>query len=43
MQTLFVDFSGAGTICKELYQPIADAWMVYDNSGDKPELIEKGP
>jgi len=28
---------------KELYQPIADAWMVYDNSGDKPELIEKGP
>ena len=28
---------------KRLYQPIADAWMVYDNSGDKPELIEKGP
>ena len=28
---------------KGLYQPIADAWMVYDNSGDKPELIEEGP
>ena len=28
---------------ERLYQPIADAWMVYDNSGDKPELIEQKP
>jgi predicted ABC-type ATPase len=27
----------------ELYRPIADSWMVYDNSGDKPKLIEQGP
>ena len=26
-----------------LYQPIADAWMIYDNSGDKPEFIEQEP
>jgi len=25
------------------YQPMADAWMIYDNSGDKPILIEEGP
>ena len=28
---------------ERLYRPIADAWMVYDNSGDKPQLIERGP
>ena len=28
---------------KRIYQPIADAWMIYDNSGDKPILIEEGP
>lgn len=28
---------------KRLYQPIADAWMIYDNSGDNPVLIERGP
>jgi predicted ABC-type ATPase len=28
---------------KRLYEPIADAWMVYDNSGDRPELLEQGP
>lgn len=26
-----------------IYQPIADAWMIYDNSGDKAILIEEGP
>ncbi len=26
---------------KRIYQPIADTWMVYDNSGDKPELTEQ--
>ncbi len=28
---------------KRAYQPIADAWMIYDNSEDKPILIEEGP
>ena len=27
----------------EIYKQIADAWMVYDNSGDKPQFIEQGP
>jgi predicted ABC-type ATPase len=25
-----------------LYLPIADAWMIYDNSGSKADLIEQG-
>ena len=28
---------------ERFYQPIADAWMVYDNSGDKPKLIKQKP
>jgi len=28
---------------RAIYQPIADAWMIYDNSGDKATLIEQGP
>ena len=28
---------------RTIYQPIADAWMIYDNSGDRPVLIEEGP
>ena len=28
---------------KTIYQAIADVWMIYDNSGSKPELIEEGP
>ena len=28
---------------ERLYRPIADAWMVYNNSGDKPQLIKQGP
>jgi predicted ABC-type ATPase len=28
---------------RAIYRPIADAWMIYDNSGDKPTLIEEGP
>ena len=28
---------------QKLYKPIAEAWMVYDNSGSKPRLIEEGP
>jgi predicted ABC-type ATPase len=26
-----------------VYRPLADAWAVYDNSGDVPRLLEKGP
>jgi predicted ABC-type ATPase len=28
---------------KRIYQPIADAWMIYNNSGGKAILIEEGP
>jgi len=26
-----------------IYRPIADVWTVYDNAGDKPKLLERGP
>ena len=26
-----------------LYRPIADAWMVYDNSAEKPVLVDRRP
>lgn len=26
-----------------LHRPLADAWKVYDNSGDTPRLLERGP
>jgi predicted ABC-type ATPase len=26
-----------------LYRPLADAWAVYDNSGNAPTLLEEGP
>lgn len=26
-----------------VYRPLADAWAVYDNSGPRPILVEKGP
>lgn len=28
---------------ESLYRPLADAWMIYDNAGDKPVLIDRGP
>ena len=28
---------------QRFYHPLADAWAVYDNSGDAPRLIEQGP
>ena len=28
---------------QDLYGPLADKWSVYDNSGAKPELLERGP
>jgi predicted ABC-type ATPase len=27
----------------DTYRLQADAWAVYDNSGDRPELVEKSP
>jgi predicted ABC-type ATPase len=26
-----------------LYRPLADLWWVYDNAGERPQLIEEGP
>lgn len=28
---------------QRVYKPLADSWAVYDNSGELPRLIEKGP
>jgi predicted ABC-type ATPase len=28
---------------QQFYRPLADAWAVYDNSGDAPRLMEQGP
>jgi predicted ABC-type ATPase len=28
---------------RDLYRPLADKWSVYDNSGAKPKLLERGP
>lgn len=28
---------------QSLYRPLADVWTVYDNAGDKPELMDRGP
>jgi predicted ABC-type ATPase len=28
---------------RTLYQPLADSWMVYNNSGSTPRLLEHGP
>ena len=28
---------------ENVYQPLADAWVVWDNSGDSPRLIERWP
>ena len=26
-----------------IYRPLADSWWVYDNSGDRPQLVDDGP
>jgi predicted ABC-type ATPase len=26
-----------------VYKPLADAWLVYDNAGSRPKLIDEGP
>ncbi len=36
-------FTRGWTNFQKLYRPLADAWAVYDNSGDAPRLIEQGP
>lgn len=28
---------------RQIYQPLADHWAVYENSGSKPLLLERGP
>ncbi len=28
---------------QQIYRPLAEAWTVYDNSGDAPRLLEQGP
>ena len=36
-------FERIWTNFREFYRPMADAWILYDNSGDTPRLIESGP
>jgi predicted ABC-type ATPase len=28
---------------QRIYRPLADSWWVYDNSGDRPQLVDEGP
>ena len=36
-------FRRSGENFNRIYLPIADAWALYDNGGDKPVLIDQGP
>ncbi len=36
-------FSRSWRNFQTVYQPLADAWAVYDNSGGIPRLLEQGP
>jgi len=36
-------FTRGWTNFQRFYRPLANAWAVYDNSGDAPRLIEQGP
>ena len=36
-------FTRSWTNFQQFYRRLADAWTVYDNSGDTPRLIEQGP
>jgi len=36
-------FDRSWTNFRGVYQPLADAWAVYDNSGEVPRLLEEGP
>ena len=28
---------------QSFYRPLADVWTIYDNAGDQPQLLDKGP
>lgn len=36
-------FERGWTNFQRVYRPLADVWAVYDNSGDAPVLLERGP
>ena len=36
-------FKRGGINFENIYKPLADEWAVYDNSGDRPELLETKP
>ncbi len=36
-------FKRSWTNFEKIYKPLAEAWAVYDNSKDNPQLTEKGP
>ena len=36
-------FSRSWENSEQIYKPLADSWAVYDNSGDRPQLVERGP
>jgi hypothetical protein len=36
-------FARGWTNFETVYRSLADAWAVYDNSGEVPHLLEQGP
>ena len=36
-------FSRSWENFERIYKPLADSWAVYDNSGRRPQLLEKSP
>ena len=36
-------FTRSWTNFHQFYRPLANAWAVYDNSGETPRLLEQGP
>lgn len=36
-------FSRSWQNFQRIYQPLADSWAVYENSGQTPQLLEEGP
>jgi predicted ABC-type ATPase len=42
-QDVFRRFDRGWRNFQNIYRPLADAWIVYDNSGDSPRRIEQGP
>lgn len=35
-------FSRSWENFEKIYRPLADSWAVYDNSGRRPQLVERG-